>query len=208
MPDKIDELAKRALIEGDSNAWPDLFEKVNPILVKYIGRLMASDSEIADVAQAAWVRILKGNYEFPRPFIAFAKWHAQCAWLDALRKRKRRGPRVALVVDPVSHAAQSIDLLAGQELEERIQGCLAQLNESERTIFNWKIEENLEYSEIAARLGQGVNALEGKFHRIRLKLRKCLGFPDLKKKQESRERKEEDDVLPHDDPDRVEDGKQ
>ncbi len=169
---------------GDAAAFESLVEKYqHPMLVR-LHRMLRDPSEAEDVAQNAFLRAFTATTGF-RKVARFSTWLytiARHLGLNELRRRLRH-PAASLEhggceATPLSrngssHSAPS-EVLLRKELQQQIQGALAQLPTQQRRAVGLLLYEELSYAEIAAVLRVSAGATRSLIHRGRTTLRQKL----------------------------------
>jgi RNA polymerase sigma-70 factor (ECF subfamily) len=168
MPDHVQELAIRALVEHDPQAWPELFAVMTPRLYGLARRLGVPEDRCEDLLQETWCKLLRYAWHEGIPFVPVAFKTLRNLWIDAVRREARR-PRLASLADGDGQAddgPSAADLLAALERAEHIRACLDRLTEEERNLIRWHYgEEQLSHAAIGARLGLTAAQVRGKCYR-------------------------------------------
>jgi RNA polymerase sigma-70 factor (ECF subfamily) len=172
-----DDLARRALVEGDSTAWPTLFNRFTPRLLGLARSLGRIPRRPEDLVQEAWLKILQAPYDPARPFAPFALRVTRNLWVDAVREAGRRPPPVELPAAGLSASTPGPDeLLQAFERAEAIQQCLERLEELEREVMRLHFQDGLAYAEIATTVDRREGQVKGLSFRAGRKLLRCLGL--------------------------------
>jgi len=175
-----DELLVLDWQSGDATSLRQLFDRWHPRLVRYARRLTGSDDAGADVAQEAWLAMVRGIRKLDDPR-AFHRWAYQIVtrraadWIRT-RQRIRAGegtqsptPIDGLPSPDVGHTAtESIDDA------DQVTVALARLPEKFRTVLVLRYLEDLGVSEIATILGEPVGTIKSRLHHAREALRPHL----------------------------------
>jgi RNA polymerase sigma-70 factor (ECF subfamily) len=178
-------LAKR-LLEGDEQAFREVFDGLFPKLYRFaLVRLNGDKEDAADVVQQAFCNAFE-HLESYRAEASLYGWLCQiCRNLitDLLRRRQRQ-PTVWLEDDTVIEGI--LDTLAAPEPERPdrqaarmdiirlIQALLDRLPGQYGDVLEWKYVDGLSVKEIATRLAVGPKAAESQLTRARAAFRDAL----------------------------------
>lgn len=141
---------------------------------RYLRLLGANEAEADDLVQET---MLVGC-RHPRPSEAgmdraFLRGVAKHQWLRSRRWWQRHREReIAAEVDTLWLATMEPD--AGQELLERLQQCLQQLQPRARRALDLHYRDGLGWRAVAAQLGQRLNGTKTLVQRARAALRLCI----------------------------------
>lgn len=169
--------------KGDMQAFEQLVERHQNLVVGTIGRMLGSSSDVEDLAQQVFIRVWKSASRY----VARAKF---TTWLltitrnlvfNELRRRKRHNA-LPLQVDEEGAERPLADeqtrepdaALLEHELDQAIRAAIAELPETQRMAVVLRRYEQLSYEEIAAVLGQTVPAVKSLLFRARTELRARL----------------------------------
>jgi RNA polymerase sigma-70 factor (ECF subfamily) len=179
--DIIDELAYKALILGEPDAWRELFDRHSPQLFKGIRRRVPNDAAAEDLLQETWLNILNGDYDPGRLFIPWAIRIARNRCTDWLRKGK---PAVSLgEIDLLYHGLEPLDSVISREEIEQLNACLSHLDDKERFILVAKYRDGLSNETIAEKAGINSEGVRARCYRLIHKLKKCMGLGTDSKKE-------------------------
>lgn len=155
---------------GKPDPWFDsLYEKNAKYLFKAANLALRDPSKAEDVVQDTFtVLVIKRkaveNYQYPSAFL----------W-DVLRKR------IGNELQKSSrYMEESLELMpefvaALDPFEEKVADILPNwLNEKERQMLIWRLDEELSWAEISQRMGISVHACEARMNRLREKFKKKL----------------------------------
>ncbi len=135
-------------------------------LLRYFGRRMREPSEIEDMVQEVFVRLIKrgGTSALERENLnAYVFETASNTLKDRLRKRVTHHADAHEPFDHTRHSDADFSpehVLLGRERLARATAVLLELPERTRVIFVLRRLEGLKYQDIAARLGISVSAVE------------------------------------------------
>lgn len=150
---------------GSEQAATDLVRRHASALARFLAGAGAGPSEVEDLAQEAFFKAFRGVAGWRRES-SFRSWLFSIA--SNLRKDAyRRGKgRVVLSIEdhdvPVHHDPGSE--LVADETAGRIQAELARLPRLQREVFLLRVQQGLEYGDIAAALGTTAGAARVHYH--------------------------------------------
>ncbi|MBN2584971.1 MAG: sigma-70 family RNA polymerase sigma factor [Planctomycetes bacterium] len=142
------------------------------LLLSATGDLHASEDMLQTVATVVWEK--RDQFDGSRPF---RPWVLGIARLEILKWRQRLArSREILSEQALARLAESAEEHA-EEIDRRrhyLQGCIAVLEQRQRSILEMKYGEGLTIADIADRVGKSVAAIEMVLVRIRRALRDCI----------------------------------
>ncbi|MDB6019454.1 MAG: polymerase subunit sigma-24 [Pedosphaera sp.] len=181
--DQQDSLDMARLANGHDVALNDLMERHGGKLLHYLIRQLQDETEAADVAQEAFVRIYLNRAKFKKNarFLTWLYAIATNLVRDRFRSRARR-PQVSLEAEnPVTGGSlgetlpeekpSPRDIMEGDECAEAVRRVIALLPEELRTPLILAEYEELSQAEIAEILGCSPKAVETRIYRARQQLR-------------------------------------
>lgn len=146
---------------------PALGQQAGPVrqwLTRYFRGRVSNDSEIDDMVQDVFVRIVARNSNEPVEHLgAYVMRTASSVLADRLRWRRSRHADSHVSFDPDQHSDEDFDperVLRGKEDLHGAIAALLSLPERTRTVFVLRRLEGYKHSEIAAHLGISVSAVE------------------------------------------------
>jgi RNA polymerase sigma-70 factor (ECF subfamily) len=167
-----------AIAASDLDALGQLFERHEPAIRRYIGRLGVSASDADDLVQATFL-------EVPRAATRFDPQHAASSWLLGITtimvRRHRRSlvrtaarlvawARISRPEPPATPAA----IAEGGAAQRRVVRALERLAPKKREAFVLVTLEGMSGEEAAAALGVPLNTLWTRLHHARRELRAAL----------------------------------
>jgi RNA polymerase sigma factor (sigma-70 family) len=170
-----------AAIQGDEAAWNDLVDRYSPLLVSVLRQCRLSSSEVEDVAQIVWLRLVE-NLERLRDAQALPKWIITTgrreAWRHAATAQRVQLRDPAMVESTVmaTETEPDEDLLRAERHHALLAG-LAELNHRDRTLLLMLIEDPPpSYAEISRRTGIAVGGIGPTRSRALDKLRRSAAI--------------------------------
>ena len=170
-----------AIASADLEALGQLFERYEPALRRYLGRLGVSASDADDLVQATFLEVPRAAKRFD-PMQAASPWLFGIATMMARRQRRslmRSARRVAewtrLVrrEPPPTPAA----LADASRAERRLAAALERLAPKKREVFILITLEGWSGEAAAAALGVPINTIWTRLHHARVELQKALEEP-------------------------------
>lgn len=175
-------------VRGDEpGAFAELVDRFQHRLLGILAHLVGRADEAEDLAQEVFLRVYRARAEY-HPQAKFSTWLftiANNVALNALRRRQRK-PAVQLPpTESGGHARPEEKLVAHrsptpearlhhEELAQKIQDALAQLNDRQRLAVVLNKFEDLSYEEIAEIMGITSKAVKSLLSRARSQLRELL----------------------------------
>ncbi len=163
---RSDEELYRLYADGDGRAFRTLLDRHGNVVYGYLSRYLGDDEMAQDVAQDAFVRVVRGADDFrgESSFRTYLFTLVRHAAIDALRRRDRRPDARAASLEalagPSSEDPPLIDRLAApdrndhrtlsSELSQALESGLALLTDVQREAFLLREVEGLTFPEIGA----------------------------------------------------------
>jgi RNA polymerase sigma factor (sigma-70 family) len=170
-----------AAVQGDESAWNDLVDRYSPLLVSVLRQCRLSTSEVEDVAQIVWLRLVE-NLERLRDAQALPKWIITTGRREAWRHAatgQRVQPRDPATVESTLTATESDpnEELLREERHIALLAGLAELGQRDRTLLLMLIEDPPpSYAEISRRTGIAVGGIGPTRSRALDKLRRSAAI--------------------------------
>jgi len=168
---------------GDAEAFEELVERHQRLVVGTVARMLGSHSEVEDIAQQVFVRVWRNAKRYV-PRAKFTTWLLKITRnlvFNELRRRSRHA-QVPLQVEsedeerPIKdeRATAPDASLLEQELQDAVESAISQLPETQRMAVILRRYDDLSYEEIADVLDQSVPAVKSLLFRARTELRTRL----------------------------------
>jgi RNA polymerase sigma-70 factor (ECF subfamily) len=167
-----------AIADADLDALGQLFERHEPALRRYLGRLGSSASDADDLVQATFLEVMRAAKRFDAQQAA-APWLFGIATMMA-RRQRRSLARSALRVAEWTRLTRRespltpLAIAEGGAAERRFSVALDRLAPKKREVFVLITLEGLSGEAVAAALGVPVNTIWTRLHHARAELRKAL----------------------------------
>lgn len=168
---------------GDTEAFEQLVERNQRLVVGTVARMLGNNSEVEDIAQQVFVRVWKSAGRYV-PRAKFTTWLLKITRnlvFNELRRRSRhaQSPLRAESEDedrPIrdERTAEPDAALLEQELQRAIEAAITQLPEAQRMALVLRRYDELSYEQIADVLDQSVPAVKSLLFRARTQLRSHL----------------------------------
>lgn len=173
------ELIRRAK-RGDRDAFGELVRRHQKRVYALCFRMGGSHDAADDLTQEAFIKAFIAIESFDENF-PFAAWILRIASNNAVNWIKRQKFQVAgeagdeiIEHQAAARADDPYEKLSEQEIEQRYQAALNALPEEFRTVFVLRMNEELSYEEIAARLRITVGTVMSRLHRARKRMAESL----------------------------------
>jgi len=157
---------------GDQEAYRELLEAVQPMVLGYVRRRIASEPAAEDVAQDVLLTMHRARHTYDprRPFEPWLFAIARSRLIDHLRRR-RRVSAIEVLTETLPEVPAAVATgTAGESAFE----ILERLPATQREAFAMLKLEGLTTEEAARRAGVSVSALKVRAHRAYKALRKAL----------------------------------
>jgi RNA polymerase sigma-70 factor (ECF subfamily) len=184
--DDADRRAMARLAAGEDAGLDELMTRHAERLFHYLIRVLQNETEAADLAEEAFVRVYQNRARF-RPANRFATWLYAIATNLArdLQRHRTRHPQVSLEAEnpETGHSFREMlpetrpnpgEVLDSAERAETVRRAVAALPEELRLPLVLAEYEEKSQAEIAAILACSVKAVEMRIYRARLQLRQSL----------------------------------
>lgn len=190
---RSDEELYRLYADGDGRAFRTLLDRHGTVVYGYLTRYLGSDEMAMDVAQDAFVRVIKGAGSFrgESSFRTYLFTMVRHAAIDALRSRARRPDVQAASLEAPGGAGGDESPLGERlsvpdqghhrtlsgELSQALEGGLARLPSEQREAFLLREVDGLTFPEIGAIQGVPVDSARSRVMYAVKSLRRSLaGF--------------------------------
>ena len=165
--DSLSNVPNEALLtlftNGDREAAAALTARLTPIVMAHAYRLLGNRDEAEDVTQDAMMRLWKIAKDWRQGEAKVTTWlYRVVANLatDRLRRRKRNGPALEDVAEPIDDAMGPAETLENRQRQAALQTALAALPERQRQAVVLRHIEGLGNPEIAAIMEISTEAVE------------------------------------------------
>lgn len=173
----------RLVARGDTAAFEHLIERHQALVVGTVGRMLASNSDVEDIAQQVFIRVWKSAGRYV-PRAKFTTWLLKITRnlvFNELRRSKRRA-HIPIQMDPDTEerplkdeSVQAPDAAALEnELKQAIDRAISELPDSQRMAVILRRYEGMSYDQIAEVLDLSVPAVKSVLFRARTELRERL----------------------------------
>ena len=150
---------------GSEQAATDLVRRHAPALARFLTGAGAGSSEVEDLAQEAFFKAFRGVAGWRRQS-SFRSWLFSIA--SNLRKDAYRRDKGRVVLSIEDHEVRDhhdpASELVASETAGRIEAGLARLPRLQREVFLLRVQQGMEYAEIAAALGTTPGAARVHYH--------------------------------------------
>ena len=172
------ELLSRAQA-GDAEAFRVIFDRESPGVRRFLGDLLRDDAAADEATQETFVRAHQrlATLEDGGKLGSWLLGIARLVFMEALRQKRRDGPRLEAMEDQpqeVDRAPSPLAALLAGEADHVLDGALAGLSEERRAALLLRLDHGLGYPEIATAMGWTLQKVKNEIHRARLQLRERL----------------------------------
>ncbi len=168
---------------GDTAAFEQLIERHQALVIGTVAHMLASNSEVEDIAQQVFIRVWKSAGRYV-PRAKFTTWLLKITRnlvFNELRRSKRRA-HIPITQEPEAEdrplkddSVQTPDAAALEnELQQAIDRAISELPDAQRMAVILRRYEDMSYDEIADVLDLSVPAVKSVLFRARTELRERL----------------------------------
>jgi len=167
-----------AIAHSELDALGQLFERHEPMIRRYLGRLGVSASDADDLVQATFLEVMRAAERFD-PQLAASSWLLGVATMMVRRHRRSLVRSAARLVEWARTARREppqtpAAVAEGDAAERRVAGALERLSPKKREAFVLVTLEGMSGEAAAAALGVPLNTLWTRLHHARRELRAAL----------------------------------
>lgn len=180
-PSLSDEELVTAVADGELAALGALFDRYEPEVRRYLGRLGVQATDADDLVQATFLEVLHAAPRFDAALPA-RSWLMGIATMMVRRHRQsigrtlaRLGTWLARSTGTVAPPPTPAEILSTEENTRRLLAALDALSPKKREVFALVVLEELSGEEAARALGIPVNTVWTRLHHARIELRAALG---------------------------------
>ena len=175
-----DEELMHAVQEGDLSAFEQIVHRHQQTAWRVACRFLVDPTEAEDVAQDAFLRILKAAPSY-RPTAKFQTFLFQVVSRLCLDRASKKHPiYVEKVPEAIAEGASPGEVLEQLEKDQRVRGALDDLPANQRISVILRYYEELSYQEIAVAMRVSPKAVERLLARARATLALLLASPENK----------------------------
>jgi RNA polymerase sigma factor (sigma-70 family) len=167
-----------AVGRGDLDALGKLFERHEPLLRRYFGRLGVTPGDVDDVIQAVFLEVMRAAERYDSQY-SVKSWLCGIATIMARRQHRslaRWAARMAswAGVETKNDVATPYDIVEHDQAARILKRALAGLSEKKREVFVLVTLEGLSGEEAARALGVPLKTVWTRLHYARRELRAAL----------------------------------
>ncbi len=177
-----DEAVIRQVLAGNTNAFAKLERKYRRIVTFLVRKMVSQQDDVADLVQDTFVKAFQAlpTFQFEFPFSRWLYKIASNRCIDYLRRR--RFAMVSIdqpitgkdgsdyVWEPRDSGPTPESVVLSRERAQMIRDALASMPEKYQVVIRMRHDEELEYQEIADRLGQPLGTVKANLFRARKRL--------------------------------------
>jgi RNA polymerase sigma factor (sigma-70 family) len=181
-----DEAIIREVLAGNVDAFAKLERKYRRIISYLIRKMIRNEEDVADLTQETFVNAYNAlpRFKFEYPFSRWIYKIASNRCIDHLRRKRFQAVSLdqpiltkdggEITMEPPDTRPEPDDLLLAKERGEMLKRALETLPEKYRIVIRLRHEEELEYQEIADKLGHPLGTVKAHLFRARKMLYKKL----------------------------------
>jgi RNA polymerase sigma-70 factor (ECF subfamily) len=180
-----DTIAFNSFLNGNDEAFRELYDAFERPLYLYVVRFVGSRSEAEDVFQDVWTRMyrLRGESKTVLKFSGLLFTVARNLSLNAIRDRNLH-PNISFDETQESELAARGDGVEDTDLRDMLERALLRLPAGQREVFILREYFGYSYEEIAAIVGAPAITIKTRAWRARERLRKMIGaWMELRKSE-------------------------
>lgn len=148
-------------------AFRQLVEKYQARVYGHIRSMVIDHDTADDLTQDTFVKVWKKLDTFRQQSKLFT-WIYRIATNESLQYLRKKRRRFLLPIHDLTQEQEAQlhadPLLAGDEVQRKLQQALIRLPDKQRLVFNMKYFEEMKYKEISEVLGTSVGALKASYH--------------------------------------------
>lgn len=177
-----DEAVIRQVLAGNTNAFAKLERKYRRIVTFLVRKMVSQQDDVEDLVQDTFVKAFQAlpTFQFEFPFSRWLYKIASNRCIDYLRRR--RFAMVSIdqpitgkdgsdyVWEPRDAGPTPESVVLSRERAQMIRDALASMPEKYQVVIRMRHDEELEYQEIADRLGQPLGTVKANLFRARKRL--------------------------------------
>jgi RNA polymerase sigma-70 factor (ECF subfamily) len=181
-----DAVLVRAFLKGDGDSFAALVDRHMPMVYKFTYRYVGNADAANDIVQDVFIKVWKNIKKFDqgKNFKTWLLTIAKNTALDAVKKKK------AILFSKIEEGDADLDtflapyvetpdlpdeLLQRKQTKADLEGVLAGLSPSYRSVLLLRYTEHLKFREIADALQEPIDTIKSKHRRALIQLRKLLG---------------------------------
>lgn len=167
----------RLVSSGDRRALAELYSRTSAKLFGICVRLLGSEAEAEEVLQDIYLTVWKKADRFDPVKASPITWLAVLARhkaIDRLRLRRLGTDPIEAAGEVADERPSALDLLESAEDRDRLNACLEELDERQRSMIRCAFLDGATYPELAEREGVALGTMKSWIRRGLLRLRGCL----------------------------------
>lgn len=171
-----DEQLMAAYVEGNQDAFRQLFSRYAPLLARIVRAKLASDEESRDLVQQTFLQLhrARNDYRAGEPLRPWLFTIAYNLIRDRWRTRGRRREEPLEQAPPQIDADTPADVLQRRRRAERLHAALTTLSPDQRQVVELHWFGGVPLPEVATTLGVSLSAVKVRAHRAYTRLRENL----------------------------------
>lgn len=167
----------QAVAAGDRAALADLYGRTSGKLYGICVRLLGSEPEAEDVLQDVYLTVWNKAGSFDRNKASPITWLAVLARNKSIDRLRRQRPPTTTLDDAPEMAddgPSALEVLEQDEDQQRLNGCLDELDEQQRASIRAAFLEGATYPQLAEREKVPLGTMKSWIRRGLIRLRGCL----------------------------------
>ncbi|WP_294013208.1 sigma-70 family RNA polymerase sigma factor [Sphingomonas sp.] len=167
----------RSIASGNRGALAELYERTSSKLFGICVRVLGSEAEAEDVLQEVFLTVWNKADRFDPVKASPITWLAVMARnkaIDRLRIRRLRTEPLDSAAEIKDERPSALDVLERAQEQQRLAGCLEELDEQQRAMIRSAFLDGATYPELARREGVPLGTMKSWIRRGLVRLRGCL----------------------------------
>ncbi len=190
-PDAVESAAEderiiRDVLAGNVDAFALLERKYRRIVAFLIRKMIRNEEDVNDLTQETFIKAFNAlpRFKFEYPFSRWLYKIASNRCIDHLRRKRFQAVSLdqpimtsdggELTMEPPDRGPKADDMLLAKERAQMLRDALETLPDKYRIVIRMRHEEELEYQEIADKLGHPLGTVKAHLFRARKMLYKKL----------------------------------
>lgn len=172
----------KRVLSGDRDAYSEIVAEYQDMLLAYAAFRVPDAALVDEVVQQTFIRAFEQlkDFQTDKDFGVWLRSICRFMILAELKRASRDRQNKDnyqdhLKVRLLGDALQRGESGADEDVLRRLQGCMAKLQSTARSLVTLRYQELLKVEEIASRVGQSATWVATTLFRVRETLRKCIG---------------------------------
>lgn len=166
---------------GGEKAFREIVERYQPMVFAVVRGMLGDRPDVEDIVQEAFIKVYRGLAGF-RGDAKFSTWVytvARNEAADAARRGKPPGEPLDHVVLAAPDEGRPDEQYTKKAERERLERCLAELEENYRVALELRYMAEMSYTEIADTMGLPMGTVKTYIHRAKIELKRVIARKEI-----------------------------